>query len=84
MSVNVPSWLFLIERRRGGIVGDVDIGPAVIIEIGDQHAEPVGARRLQNARLRGDVGERAVAVVVEENVLAALQPRRAAGHHACL
>ena len=65
--------LVLIERAGGGIVGHVDIGPAVVVEVGDEHAQAVGAGGLQNAGFLGDIGERAVAVVVEENIFAAIQ-----------
>ena len=50
----------------------------------DQHPEPVGPGRFPDAGLLGDIGERAVAVVVKQDVLAALQPGRPAGHHQSL
>ena len=39
--------LVLVKRAGGGIVGDVDVGPAVVVEIGRQHAQPEGAVGLQ-------------------------------------
>ena len=71
----------LVEGGGGGVVGDVDVGPAVVVEVGDQHAEAVSAGRLQNARFRRNIGEGAVAVVVEQDVLAAIQTGRAARDH---
>src|SRR5581483_5931573 len=71
----------LVERCGGGVVGDVDVGPAVIVEIGCQHAEAVSPRRFQNAGLLGNITEHAGAVVVVEDVLAAGQAGRPASHH---
>ena len=33
--------LVLIKGARGGIIGHVDIGPSVIVEIGGEHAQPI-------------------------------------------
>ena len=72
--------MIVLEKRRGrGIVGDIDIRPTVVVEIADQHAETVSALLLQDARSFGNVGERAIAVVVKQNVFAALQAGRPAG-----
>ena len=74
-------FLVLIQSAGGGIVGDVNIGPAVVVEIGGQNAEAVGAVGAKDSRGFGNVGERAIAVVVIQNVLAALQAGRPACHH---
>ncbi len=29
--------LVLVERGGGGVVGDVDVGPAIVVEVGDRH-----------------------------------------------
>ena len=81
ISENVPSWLFWYSADGGRIVGDVDIRPAVVVEVGNRHAQAVGAVRLQDAGLLADIREGAVAVVVKQDVLAALQSRRTARHH---
>ena len=71
----------LIERAGGGIVGDVNVRPAVVIEIGSEDTEAKSAVGFQNAGFFADVGERAIAVVVVENVFSAVESRRAAGNH---
>ena len=79
-----PVVIVLVQRRRGRIVGHVNIRPPVVVEIENRHAQPERARRLQNPRLLRHVGERAVSVVVEQNVLSALQSRRTASHRQSL
>ena len=64
-----------IERARVRVVGHVDVGPAVVVEVEGADAETVGAAGARDARLVGDVLERAVAVVVVEHVLAAGKAR---------
>ena len=55
------------EQEAGrGIASHVDVGPAVVIEIGRNRGHAVTAFRLGNARFLADIGERAVAVVVIE------------------
>ena len=71
--------LVLVEGGGGGVVGDVDVGPAVVVEVGGADAEAVGADGGPHAGLLADVGEGAVAVVVVEDVLAAGKAGRAAG-----
>src|SRR2546425_10566760 len=71
----------LIERAGLRVVGDVDVGPAVVVEIGGENAEAEGAVGLQNTRGFGDIGEGAIAVVVIEDIFAARQAGRAAGDH---
>src|ERR1019366_522428 len=81
----------LEEEAGGGIAGDVDFRPSVVVEIGGDGGEPKRSggfgdpRRnadigegaagspsialVEQARLPGDVGKRAVAVVAVEDVL---------------
>ena len=73
--------LVLVKSAGGGIVGHVDFRPAVIVEIGGEHAQSVGPVRLGYAGCFRDVGEGAVSIVMEEDVLAAIQSRRAASDH---
>src|ERR1017187_8818545 len=54
----------VVQRRRSGVVGDVDVRPAVVVEIGHQHPQSVRALRFQDAGLLADIGEIALAVVV--------------------
>src|SRR5207245_2840345 len=79
-----PVVIVPVKRGRTGIVCDVNVGPAVVVEIGDNYAEAVGSGGFQNAGRLGDVGERPISVVAEENVLAALQPGRTARHQQSL
>ena len=69
-----------VERRRAGIVGDVNIRPAIVVEIGDDDAQAVSARGVEDACWFGNVGKRSVAIIVEEYILAALQPRWSTRH----
>ena len=71
--------LVAIEGGGGGVVGDIDVGPAVVVEIGDGYREAVGADGVEDAGLFRDVGEGAVAVVAVEDVLAAVETGRSAG-----
>src|SRR5439155_16808310 len=73
--------LVLIERTGGGVVGDVDVRPAVVVEVGGENAEAVGAVGAEDSGGFGGVGEGAVGVVVEENIFSADEARRAAGDH---
>ena len=71
--------LVLVEGGGGGVVGDVDVGPAIVVEVGDADAEAIGADGVEDARFFGDVGEGAVAIVVVEDVFTTLQAGWAAG-----
>src|SRR5229473_2372588 len=71
----------LIQRAGGGVVGNVNVRPAIVVEISGEHAEAESAVSLEDAGFFADVGEGSVAVVVIENVLAAVESRRAAGDH---
>ena len=72
--------MILVEGSGGGVVGDVDVGPAVIVEVGDGDGECVGADGVPHAAFLRDVGEGAVAVVAVEDVFATLQTGGAAGY----
>ncbi len=73
--------LVLVKRAGGGVIGHVDVGPAIVVEVRREHAESVGSVRFENPGRFGDVGEGAVAVVVVEDVVVALQSGRSAGNH---
>ncbi len=45
--------LVLVVGGGGGVVGDVDVGPAVVVEVGDGDAEAVGADGVENAGFFG-------------------------------
>src|SRR5262249_18818899 len=57
----------------GGIVGNVNVGPAVVVVIGDAGSESVGGFGLGDASGAADVSERAVPVVTIEKVCSAFQ-----------
>ena len=74
-------FLILIERTGRRIVGHVNVRPAIVIKIAGEHAETVGAIGLQDPRFLGDIRECSVAVVVVEDIFAAVQTGRAACDH---
>ena len=63
------------QNARLRIDGDVDVGPAVVVEIVGDRGDRVARARLEDAGFFGDVGESAVAVVVIEDVGVAGQAR---------
>src|SRR5207253_8848752 len=67
--------LIEVKSAGGGIVGHVDFRPAVIVEIAGEDAKPVGPVGLGYAGSFRDVGEGAVSIVMEEDILAAIQSR---------
>ena len=71
--------LVLVEGGGGGVVGDVDVGPAVVVEVGDADTEAIGADGVEDAGFFADVGKGAISVVVVEDVFAALEAGRSAG-----
>ena len=66
-----------IERARARVVGDVEIDPAVVVEVEGADAEAVGAAGRRDPRGDGHVGERPAADVAIEHVLRAGQARAA-------
>ena len=58
--------MIVVEELVAGHVRDIDIGPAVVIVVADGHAHPVALAG--DAGFFGDIGEGAVAIVVEEAV----------------
>jgi len=73
--------LVLIERAGGGVVGNVNVGPAVVVEVGGEDTEAVGAVGAEDSSEFGNVGEGAVAVVAKENIFSADEAGRAASDH---
>ncbi len=57
------------SRRRRHVAGDVDVGPAVVVEIGGNDTEAVAAAGLQDAGFLADIGEGAVAIVVIKSIV---------------
>ncbi len=66
------------EKAGGGVTGDIDFGPAVVIEIGSHGGHAVAALCLGDAGLLADIGEGTVAIVVIEGGNAGGQAARAA------
>ena len=60
-----------VERARVRVVRDIDVDPAVAVEVERRDAEAVRAFRARDAGLLGDIVELAVAVVVIQEVPAA-------------
>src|ERR1700683_2799199 len=63
--------LILVERAGGRIVGDINIGPTVVVEICGADAQSVSADRIEKASRYGNIAEGTIAVVVIQNVLSA-------------
>ena len=57
-----------IEIVGAGIIGDGEVGPAVVVEVGENGRETVAKLRVGDARVKADVGEGAVAIVAEEMI----------------
>src|SRR5215472_11638346 len=70
--------LVYIEQARRLIACNVNVGPAIIVEIRRDRAQTVTSARGKNTRLRGDVGERSVSVIVIERVVSGRKAVRAA------
>ena len=73
--------LVLVERAGGGIVRDVNVRPAVVVEIGGEHAEAVSAVGFEQSGCFAYIRERSVAVVVIENFFPPFSP---GGPHATI
>ena len=69
-----------VENAGSAVAGDIDVGPAVVVEIESGNAEGVMAVGSVDVGFRGDVLERAVAAVVIEDVLRAGKSAGAAHH----
>src|SRR5205814_7920669 len=70
----------IVLKKHAGlrVDGDVNVGPAVVVEIVGDGGDGIAAARLEDAGFFRDVGERAVAVVAIENVVVAGDAARAA------
>ena len=57
----------LVEKQkiRPGVVGDGDVGPAVVVEVGQHHAHALGFRLAHAGRV-AHVGEGSVVIIVVE------------------
>src|SRR5207302_8646362 len=59
----------VVEEDAGfGVHGDINIGPAVVVEIIGDGGDGIPRARLEDSRLCGDIGKGAVAIVAEEDV----------------
>src|SRR5207245_10218598 len=76
--------LVLKDSAGGRVVGHIDIGPAVIIEIRGQYAESIKPGSLLDPGTLGHIRERTITVVVIQNVGVRSQTRRPAGAHDAL
>ena len=73
-----PVVVVVVQNRRGRVARDVDVDPPVAVEVGRRCGHGITAGHAGDARHRGHVGERAVAVVVKQEVRIGRQPARAA------
>src|ERR1700674_3701875 len=67
-----------VEIVRSGVVGDDQVQPAIVVEIGEDGSEAVATFAVSDARLQADVGERAIPIVVEEMIAFAEEAHGAA------
>src|SRR5215469_7699273 len=74
----------LIESAGGRVIGDINVRPAIVIEVGHQYSQAVGPRGCSDAAGFRDISEGAVAVVVIKDVAATFQTRRPASYHDAL
>ena len=74
-----PVVLVVKVQTGRGVAGDIDIGPAVVIEIAGQDREPVILRRSLDPGLFGDVDEMPVPIVVIKGHRLAFEAARTAG-----
>ena len=68
-----PVHLVQVERRRRRIVSDVNIRPAVVVQVRRRNAETVGAHGGPHAGFLAHIGEGSVTVVVVQDVASAGQ-----------
>src|SRR6185312_338930 len=76
-----PAVLHILKQvARRGIVGDEDVGMAIILEVAPDYAETISGRLGRDTCLVRHLGESTIAVVVEQVHAACRQPERAAHH----
>jgi hypothetical protein len=67
------------EKQAGGrVASHIDIGPAVLVEVGGDHSHPIALRNLRHTRLLADVREAPVTIVSIERMPASRQAAGAA------
>src|SRR5678815_5301727 len=67
-----------VKKVRQRVVGHVDVRPSGVVEVGPNDTETVVTVRVIHAGGLGNVGERAIAVVVEQRIACTLQSARSA------
>ena len=68
------------EKTRRRVTGDIDVGPAVVVEVGGDGRHGKRAAGLINPRLDADIAESSVTVVVIQRAAAGRQPPGSANH----
>ena len=71
--------VIVVQQVGHHVIGDVDVGPSVVVEVAEHHAE-TAVGRSADARFGGHVHEGAVAIVSVQRVGFAHQPARTAEH----
>src|SRR5580704_12928486 len=64
----------VIQNAGGGVAGNVDIRPSIMVEIRCQRGESVTSRCIENAGFLGDVDKCAIAIVVIKRTCSRLEP----------
>src|SRR4029077_6289430 len=72
--------VIVVENAGSAVAGDINVGPAVVVEVESGNAEGVMTVGSVDVGFRGDVLERAVAAIVVEDVLRAGKSAGAAHH----
>src|ERR1041385_6474596 len=62
-----------VKKVRERVISHVNVRPAGVVEVGPNDAETVVTVRIIHAGGLGNVGKRAIAVVVEQRIACALQ-----------
>ena len=72
--------IIAIENARGAVASDINIGPAIVVEVESRNAERVVAVGLVDVRFLGNVLESVVAAIAVQDVLRPRESARPAHH----
>src|SRR5258708_28007654 len=72
--------IIVIKKICRCITGNINIRPAVVVEIRGQRREPITPRSLANSRVLRDIRKRAVTVIVVQRVSTHFESARPAHH----
>src|SRR5689334_1005277 len=64
-------FLIMIEDAWLRIVGDINVGPTIVVEVGNKHAKTERSSHLGDSCFVRDIGKRAIPIIVIEDVFVA-------------